>query len=52
MLDKLFEKTYKDEDIVSAHEKQRHVARGQGGVIFTPAEKEIIENHVKLPEAK
>jgi hypothetical protein len=48
----MFEKTYKLEEIAAAHEKQRRIARGQGGVVFTPVEKEIIENHVKLPEKK
>lgn len=48
----LFGDKYKEEEIISAHAKQKASARGQGGVIFTPIEKEIIENHVKLPERK
>lgn len=46
------EAKYKDEDILSAHDKQGRLARGQGGVIFTELEREIIDNHVKLPEKK
>lgn len=39
---------YKNDEIISAHEKQRNISRGQGGVILTPREKEILDNHVEL----
>lgn len=43
---------YKPEGITSAHDKQNRLARGQGGVIFTPVGREIIDNHVKLKEGE
>lgn len=48
----MFEKKYKDEDVKSAHDKQKRLAKGQGGVIFTAEEREILDNHVRLPEKK
>lgn len=48
----MFEKKYEAEDVESAHNKQKHIARGQGGVIFSQIEKEIIDNHIKIPEKK
>lgn len=44
------EAKYDPKDIASAHEKQGRAARGQGGVKFTPIEREILDNHVGLPE--
>lgn len=46
------EAKYDLKDIASAHEKQRNLARGQGGVKFTPLEQEILDNHVTVPEKK
>lgn len=45
-----FTKKYKEEDIISAHDKQARFARGQGGVKFTEIEREILDNHVNLTE--
>lgn len=46
------EEIYKHEDIVTAHNKQKLRNRGVGGVIFTAKEREIIDNHIPLPEKK
>lgn len=42
-------KKYNAEDIKSAHDKQMRRHRGEGGVIFSPIEKEILDNHIVCP---
>lgn len=44
----IFSKKHKPEDIASAHEKQRRWAIGHGGIVFTPAEKAVLDEGVPL----
>lgn len=44
-----FGKKNNPEDIKSAHEKQKKKFQGQGGIIFTEAEQDVIDNHIPLP---
>lgn len=43
------EKKYSDDVIRSAHDKQKKKFQGQGGIIFTKEEQEVIDNHIELP---
>lgn len=43
-------KKFKKKDVESAHEKQLRKVKGEGGVIFTDIEREIIDSHVKIDE--
>lgn len=46
----MFEKNHKIEDIKSAHAKQIRKHLGEGGVIFTPEEQAVMDNHVPIPK--
>lgn len=43
---------FRPEDILSAHQKQKRKAQGEGGVIFSDIEQAVLDNHIKLPEKK
>ncbi len=40
---------YSEEEVIAAHEKQRKKFLGQGGIVFTPSERAILDEGI-MPE--
>lgn len=48
----MFGRKHKPEDIKSAHEKQMRKVRGEGGIRFTEAEQDVLDDYVDRDEAE